>query len=306
MWRRYGAWYASRTRFALHRSPERLLCPAFHHSSTLLRRLEGVDMRLQHNKVENLRLAVARLDGLVVQPGEVFSYWRLIGRPSARRGFRTGLILFNGEIREGIGGGLCQLSNLIYWMTLHTPLGVRERWRHSFDVFPDVGRTQPFGSGATCAYNYIDLQIENTTGEPYQLCLWLDAERLHGEWRTTAEPTKRYEIVERDHMMRQESWGGYSRHNRLYRRTYDRASGAFLGEEFVAANHALMMYSPLLPRHGGPQTGGPQTGEQQTDGSQTGGSQTAGPQTGGRQTDGSQNDGSQNDRVGSAPPAGHS
>ena len=45
------------------------------------------------------------------------------------------------------GGGLCQLSNLIYWMTLHTPLTITERYRHSYDVFPDSNRTQPFGSG---------------------------------------------------------------------------------------------------------------------------------------------------------------
>ena len=72
-----------------------------------------------------------------------------------------GMVLHNGGFKPGVGGGLCQLSNLIYWMTLHTPLTVVERWRHSYDVFPDAERTQPFGSGATVAYNHIDLQIRN-------------------------------------------------------------------------------------------------------------------------------------------------
>ena len=57
------------------------------------------------------------------------------------------MVLFLGQIGGDIGGGLCQLSNLIFWMTLHTPLTVTERYRHSHDVFPDANRTQPFGSG---------------------------------------------------------------------------------------------------------------------------------------------------------------
>ena len=58
------------------------------------------------------------------------------------------MLLKNGTVQYGCGGGLCQLSNLIFWMTLHTPLEVKERHRHGYDVFPDSNRTQPFGSGA--------------------------------------------------------------------------------------------------------------------------------------------------------------
>src|ERR1035437_864203 len=156
------------------------------------------------------------------------------------------MILFNGEIRHGTGGGLCQLSNLIYWMTLHTPLTVTERWRHSFDVFPDSIRTQPFGSGATCAYNYIDLQIANNTTFRFQLRLWLDDKYLCGEWRADGKPTGRYEIVEREHLIKLEWWGGYSRHNELFRRKFNIDSDELVEEEFITENHALMMYSPLL------------------------------------------------------------
>ena len=105
-----------------------------------------------------------------------------------KQGYVDGMVLFYGTFKKGIGGGLCQLSNLIYWATLHTPLTVTERYRHSFDVFPDSRRTQPFGSGATCSYNYLDLQIKNETSEPYQLHLFLTDSHLVGEWRTTTEP----------------------------------------------------------------------------------------------------------------------
>jgi vancomycin resistance protein VanW len=244
--RRYVYWYLSHTRFARVREKERLPHVVFQHQSPLLRELRNIDMWLQRNKVENLRLAIGRLNGLILEPGEVFSYWRIIGRPSARRSYKVGMILFNGEIRHGIGGGLCQLSNLIYWMTLHSPLTVRERHRHSFDVFPDAVRVQPFGSGATCAYNYIDLQIENTTQDRYQLNLWLSETHLHGEWLCSEAAVRAYQIVERNHVIQSHWWGGYSRHNELYRREYDRGSGQLLEETFVTANDALMMYSPML------------------------------------------------------------
>ena len=203
-------------------------------------------MRLQYNKVENLRLAIARIDGIRLAPGEVFSYWYLIGNPTARKGYLPGMILFNGQVLEGTGGGLCQLSNLIYWMTLHSPLAVRERWRHSFDVFPDVERSQPFGSGATCAYNYIDLQIANETTAAFQLRLWLDDTHLHGEWRSDDAPTHRYEVVETDHEIRTEWWGAYSRHNTISHHEYDLETGDLRRTVFIANNDALMMYSPLL------------------------------------------------------------
>jgi len=158
-----------------------------------------VAMRLQHNKVKNLTIASRRLNGLMVKPGETFSFWRRIGNPTRRKGYVEGMVLFYGNVTAGVGGGLCQLSNLIYWMALHTPLTVTERHRHSYDVFSDSGRTQPFGSGATCAYNYLDLQIKNETDRPYQLIVYLTDTHLVGEWRSTTPSLRRYEVYEKEH-----------------------------------------------------------------------------------------------------------
>lgn len=91
-------------------------------------------MWLQHNKIKNLEIATARLNGIVINPGETFSYWKLIGNPTRRKGYVDGMVLFYGGFKHDIGSGLCQLSNLIYWMTLHTPLEDTERHRHSYDV----------------------------------------------------------------------------------------------------------------------------------------------------------------------------
>ena len=225
---RYLLWCSPKFRLAKRRQAERLPQVQFSHATPLSRHLRGEEMALQENKVVNLRLAVARLDGLVLAPGETFSYWRLIGKPTRRKGYKE---------------------------ALHTPLTVVERYRHSHDVFPDANRTQPFGSGATCAYPHRDLMIRNDTDQPFQLCLRVGETHLEGQWRTLRPPACRYEIVERDHRMDQASWGGYIRHNALYRNVWD-LSGQLLEEQFLFANDAIMMYSPLLAEaeegcHGG-------------------------------------------------------
>jgi vancomycin resistance protein VanW len=215
------------------------------HSTPLFRRLAGVDQQLQRNKVVNLGLALERIDGLVLAPGQRFSFWWQVRKATARRGFLDGLVLSHGQTVAGVGGGLCQLTNLIYWMTLHTPLTVVERWRHSYDVFPDVGRTQPFGSGATCAWPVLDLQIENTTTTAFRLGLDLSATHLRGAWTANAPVSAGYQVYESDHVMTNEGPGVFVRHNVLRRRVLGPA-GEQVDDELVAVNQARMMYQPFL------------------------------------------------------------
>jgi len=222
---------------------------AAHHDTPLFRQLSDMDILLQQNKVHNLKIAVARISGTVVRPGEVFSYWKLIGAPVRIRGFKKGVVLVNGMETAKTGGGLCQLSNLIYWMTLHTPLSVIERFRHSYDVFPDQNRTQPFGSGATCVYNYRDLQIRNETDFPYIIKLSVQDGRLWGRWCTNTPCVDEYEIYEKSHWITQEMAGVYVRHNILCRRHYKiRNDGhrTLIDDLEITENNALMMYSPLI------------------------------------------------------------
>ena len=157
---------------------ERLPYRYIKHTSKLIRRLGDSDLALQRNKVVNLRLAVDCMNGVSIGPGEYFSFCRLVGRPSARRGFVEGMELSFGEARSGIGGGICQLSNLIHWMALHSPLRVVERANHSFDPFPDEGRILPFGSGAAIFYNFIDLVLHNPTADTFQLRFHIAAHQL--------------------------------------------------------------------------------------------------------------------------------
>ena len=239
-------WRFSSVQFAKPTISGKLPIEIFTHKSILMRQLKDVDMYLQYNKVENLRLAIESINHIVIKPGEVFSFWYLVGNPSKLRGFKIGMTLHNGKVKPGYGGGLCQLANLIYWMTLHSPLSIKERWRHSYDVFPDVNRSLPFGSGATLGYNYIDLQIKNNTKDDYQFDFWLTPENLCGAIRSNVENLYKYEVFERNHQITGPTYGQYMRHNEICRNVTTITTGELIREEFITENNALMMYAPLL------------------------------------------------------------
>ena len=217
------------------------------HKSFLLRPLKDVEMYLQHNKVKNLKIAIGHINKVVIKPGQTFSIWRLVGRPTKSKGYLDGLTLHNGKISKDTGGGLCQLGNLLYWMALHTPLTIKERWRHSYDVFPDINRTIPFACGATLSYNYIDLQLANNTDKNFQINLWLDNEYLNGEIFCDGNLKVKYDIYETEHMIKQQWWGGYTRHNKIWKKITTLADNSTI-EELVTENNAIMMYNPLLDK----------------------------------------------------------
>ena len=243
---KYIDWYCSGKKFSRPNDAVNLRHEFFCSQSLLLKRLKHVEMWMQLNKTKKLNLAIKKLNGVLIKPGETFSFWLLVGKPTAPKGYLPGMVLYQGGFTSGIGGGLCQLSNLIFWITLHTPLTVTERWRHSYDVFPDVHRTQPFGSGATCSYPHIDLQIKNNTTSLFQLRLELSATHLVGRWLSDEPPNVRYSIEERNHIIKHEWWGGYTRHNQLVQMVYHASTGEKISENLITENHAIMMYDPLL------------------------------------------------------------
>lgn len=247
--KRKWKWLTDGTRHVSRKSDFNCPHSIIKHKSFLLRPLKDVDMILQHNKVTNLRLAIAHIDGIVIQPGETMSLWKLVGRPTKGKGYLDGLVLHNGTTTRGVGGGLCQLGNLLFWMILHSELNIVERYRHGFDVFPDINRTIPFGCGATLSYNYIDFQIKNNTEDVYKINLWLDDEYLNGELLSSARPNHTFKVIETDHLIKQQWWGGYTRHNKIWKQRFS-LTGEYVNEELVAENHAIMMYNPLLEKAG--------------------------------------------------------
>lgn len=110
----------------------------------------------QFGKVQNLRRAARSLDGLGIPSGEVFSFWRAIGRATARRGYVKGRMLQEGCLVGATGGGLCQLSNALYDVALKADCEIVERHGHSRIV---PGSAAMFGRDATVAWNYVDFRF---------------------------------------------------------------------------------------------------------------------------------------------------
>ncbi|MEP6947265.1 MAG: VanW family protein, partial [Acidobacteriota bacterium] len=118
---------SAKLRFASELQIENLPFGCKKHQSLLRRRLGNSDPVLQENKVENLKIACPTINGILIQPKQTFSFWRQLGEATADKGYCEGMQLSRGEVVRGVGGGLCQLANLLYWMALHTPLVIAER-----------------------------------------------------------------------------------------------------------------------------------------------------------------------------------
>lgn len=219
-------------------------------SKLLLRKLHGVDMELQKNKVTNLKLASKKIDGLVINPGEEFSFWNLVGNATKRKGYKEGLVISNSQMKKGVGGGLCQMANMIHWLVLHTPLEVTEMHHHSDALFPDVKRRVPFGTGTSISYKALDYRFKNTTQNPIQIRVWLDETFLYGEIRSTIPLTQKYKIVEEDNHYAKDEKGVFYRNSKVYRIISDKETGKEIKKELILNNHSKVMYDyNLIPEN---------------------------------------------------------
>lgn len=123
---------------------------------------------LAQNKIHNIRLASAPIANLQLLSGEILSFWKAVGPPSASRGYLPGRNLLQGQLREDIGGGLCQLSGIMYHTALKAGLEIRERHPHSVDIYQEHERYTPLGADAAVAYPYKDLRLQNPYPFPVQ------------------------------------------------------------------------------------------------------------------------------------------
>ena len=234
--------FSGKENFCKKRSGEPLPVVIKKHKSLIRRKLGDVDMTLQENKAVNLALAAPAISGILIRPGETFSLWRLVGRTSPRRGFKEGLMIKRGMPDRGIGGGLCQLSNLIHWIILHTPLEITEHHHHdNVDLFPDFGRQVPFGVGTSISYNYLDYRFKNTTDQVFQLIVFSDEKYLNAELRSTGSLPVKYHIESRKEHFSREN-GIWFRNGEVWLQVIDKISGRVIDEKIIKRNHAQVMY----------------------------------------------------------------
>jgi vancomycin resistance protein VanW len=123
------------------------------------------------NKQHNIQLALQRLQGTIIQPGQLFSFWRLVGPPTQRRGFLPGRNIVNGRLSLATGGGLCQLSGIIYHTALIAGCTIVEQHPHTFDLYweNESQRYTPAGTDATVVFGYKDMRFRNNLEVPIQL-----------------------------------------------------------------------------------------------------------------------------------------
>ncbi|MBR4627132.1 MAG: VanW family protein [Ruminococcus sp.] len=235
--------------YAKLRTRKRLPVVVYSQSSHLIKKGPGIDPVLQENKAVNIRLACKKINGIIIRPGEIFSFWHTVGKTTKRRGYRDGRVIVNGKLIPGIGGGLCNLSNTIHRTILHSPLEVTEFHQHSDALAPDEGKRVPFSSGTSVNYNYIDYRFRNNTGCDVQLLAWCDEEELHIELRSKKEFPETYKITEEGHHFQKEEDGKYYRVSKIYKNAYDRSTGELISKELVLDNHSEVMFDPDLIPH---------------------------------------------------------
>jgi hypothetical protein len=124
--------------------------------------------QLAEAKRVNQRLLATDLDGAVIPPHDLFSFWALAHRPTRQRGFLEAAALKDGILDTDIGGATCLLSTVVFNALLLAGFDVEERRCHSVDSYGDH-RYFELGRDATIEYGYIDLRMRNASTFPVQL-----------------------------------------------------------------------------------------------------------------------------------------
>ncbi|MGR9050428.1 VanW family protein [Halobacillus faecis] len=109
----------------------------------------------------NIRLAAEALDSHVVFPGEVFSFNKVVGKRTVEKGYKKAPVIVKGEVSEGIGGGICQLSSTLFNSVDKAGVKILERYSHSKRV-PYV----PEGRDATVSWYGPDFTFKNPYNQP--------------------------------------------------------------------------------------------------------------------------------------------
>ncbi|MCJ7582284.1 MAG: VanW family protein [Candidatus Aminicenantes bacterium] len=158
---------------------------------TISQRINASDWA--ENKKHNLLLAVSKFQNLAIYPGKIFSFWHHVGNPSKKAGYKVGINIIKNKLDFAYGGGLCQLSGLLYHLAMTAGLYVVERYPHSVDLYTDETRYTPLGADATTAFGYKDLRLLNNLKIPLCFRIRIEGDQLIGSI-CAAESLNEYEL----------------------------------------------------------------------------------------------------------------
>ncbi len=118
----------------------------------------------EKNRSVNVKLAAKKINGIILMPGQEFSYNTVVGERTYANGFRTATIYTSKGHEPGMGGGICQVSSTLYNSALLANLEITERKNHMYSV-----GYVPLGQDATVVYGSIDFKFKNNRTTPIKL-----------------------------------------------------------------------------------------------------------------------------------------
>lgn len=121
------------------------------------------------NRISNVKMACAKIDGVILMPGQVFSYNETVGKREESAGWLPAPAYANGEVRQEAGGGICQVSSTLYNAVMYADLEVVERQCHQFQV-----GYLPWGMDATVSWGWPDFKFRNNNQYPIKIHAWVD------------------------------------------------------------------------------------------------------------------------------------
>lgn len=115
-------------------------------------------------RTTNVKLAAQKINGVILNPGEVFSFNNTVGKRTAEAGFENATIYTSNGMEDGLGGGICQVSSTLYNATLYADLETVERRNHKYKV-----TYVKLGTDATVAWGSIDFRFKNSRNYPVKI-----------------------------------------------------------------------------------------------------------------------------------------
>ena len=125
------------------------------------------------NRISNVQLVAHLIDNHLIAPGEEFSFNETTGERTADKGFKEAPVIINGELQNGIGGGVCQVSTTTFNAAYEAGLRITQRSNHALYI-----SHYPQGRDATVNYPDLDLRFVNDTGNWLLLRTWVGSDRL--------------------------------------------------------------------------------------------------------------------------------
>lgn len=156
IYKRFYKDFNSKYSFAKRNLKKTLECPF---ELSIIQPIEFISPYTKQSQIQNLKLAANKIEKYIILPNQVFSFWRIVGKPVTKNGFEKEDI--NHKKIQDYGENLRQLSGIIYYLSLLGGIQTLERYNYPTDIYSEEQRIYPLGSDAYISYFQKDLRIKN-------------------------------------------------------------------------------------------------------------------------------------------------